>query len=395
MTAVPAPNPTHLRLALVALAIGGFAIGTTEFATMGLLPQIADGAGIDIPTAGHVVSAYALGVVVGAPLLAVLTARRPRREALVGLMVLFAVAHVACLFVHAYVPLLLVRFLCGLPHGAYFGLATLAAASLVEPARRTWAVAMVLMGLTVANIAGVPVVTWLGQRLGWASAYAATGVIAAVCAVAVRAWLPATAPDRDASMARELTALRRPQVWLALGIGTVGFGGMFSTYSYITPTLTHITHLDEALVPIMLSLYGIGSTIGTLFAGRVARLGLLRGIVVVLAAIACWLALFGVLLRTLPTAVVAVLVLGALPSMLVPMLQTRLMDVASDGQALAAALNHSTLNIANALGAWLGSVVLAAGWGYEWPSRVGALLAVAGIGVTAWSAALQRRTNRG
>ena len=381
----------HAGLAILALAVGGFAIGTTEFASMGMLPEVARGIGVDIPTAGHLVSAYALGVVVGAPTLAVLGSRLPRRRVLVALMALFAVAHLASLLVTSYWPLMLVRFVAGLPHGAYFGIASLVAASLVD-GRRTQAVSNVLMGLTVANIVGVPAATWLGQALGWQQSYAVVGVLGLVTMAAVSTLVPHQPANPTASVRREFTALRRPQVWLALLIGTVGFGGMFSTYAYISPTLQELGGWSSAAVPWILSLYGLGSTTGAALAGRVARHGILRGIAVLLVLIAILLAVYALLLPYAVVGLAATYALGMLPSMLVPMLQTRLMDVAHEGQSLAAALNHSTLNIANALGAWLGSLVLAAGWGYAWPSRIGVVLAVLGLAVTAWSALLQRRT---
>jgi DHA1 family inner membrane transport protein len=197
------------------------------------------------------------------------------------------------------------------------------------------------------------------------------------------------------SLRSELSALKRPQVWLALGIGTVGFGGMFATFSYISPTMTELGGFGRATIPLILALYGVGMTIGAILSGPVSRIGLIRAITFVLATIAVMLFLFGPAVQAARwSGLVAVFLLGLLPSVLVPMLQTRLMDVAHEGQALAAALNHSTLNIANALGAWLGSIVLAAGLGYEWPSRVGGMLAVAGIGIALWSALLQRSARR-
>lgn len=404
MTDVPAPKilgndasdvaskPRHLGLALLALALGGFAIGTTEFVTMGLLPQIADGVHITIPAAGHVVSAYALGVVVGAPLIATLAARAPRKAQLVGLMVAFAAANVASALAGSYGTLMVARFLSGLPHGAYFGIGSVVAASLVAPHRRTWAVSMMLAGLTVANIIGVPLSTLLGQHFGWQYPYVFVGVISVACVAAVLAWVPRQPADEHASAAKELKALTRVQVWLALGIGTVGFGGMFATFSYITPTMTELAGFAEGTVPLILVVYGIGMTVGAAVAGRVAQFGMMRGIFGSLVCIAILLAVFGFLAQAKVTAVVAVFLLGFLPTILVPMLQTRLMDVAHEGQSLAAALNHSTLNMANALGAWLGSVVLDRGMGYEWPSRFGALLAVGGLIITAISALLQRRT---
>ncbi|WP_446665596.1 MFS transporter [Flexivirga sp. B27] len=384
-------SDNRTRLALLALALGGFAIGTTEFVTMGLLPQIADGVHIDIPTAGHVVSAYALGVVVGAPLVAMLAAGVRRKTVLIALMVAFAVGNLASALAPGYWTLLAARFISGMPHGAFFGIGSVVAASLVPAHRRTSAVAMMLAGLTVANVVGVPLATVLGQHLGWQWPYVFVGFIALVTVAAVLVWVPMQPADSGASARSELSALTRPQVWLTLGVGTVGFGGMFATFSYITPTMTHLSGFEDAAVPLILVVYGVGMTVGTMLSGRVAAYGMLRGMIAMLLAIAVLLAFFGVLAQARPTAVVAVFLLGMLPSVLVPLLQTRLMDVAQEGQSLAAALNHSTLNIANALGAWLGSLVLAHGLGYEWPSRVGAMLAVAGIAIAGASALLARR----
>jgi DHA1 family inner membrane transport protein len=251
---------------------------------------------------------------------------------------------------------------------------------------------MVLAGLTVANIVGVPLTTRLGQAYGWQWPYAVVGGIALVTVVAVWRWVPFCPPDGGVTMRSELSALQRPQVWLALGVGTVGFGGMFATFSYIAPTMTGLGGFSTSAVPLILALYGVGMTAGAMLAGPVSRVGLLRGIMLSLVVIAALLFAFGPAVQASQAlALVAVFLLGLLPSVMVPMLQTRLMDVAHEGQGLAAALNHSTLNIANALGAWLGSLVLAAGLGYEWPSRVGGILAVLGLGVAAWSAALERR----
>jgi DHA1 family inner membrane transport protein len=385
------PAARHVNLAILALAIGGFAIGTTEFVTMGLLPQIASGVGISIPTAGHVVSAYALGVVVGAPLIAVLAARVARRTVLLCLMAAFAAGNIASALAGSYPALMVARFVSGLPHGAFFGIGAVVAASLVPRHRRTWAVSMMLAGLTVANVVGVPLTTLLGQHVGWQWPFAMVGVVALVTLTAVWCWVPAQPADGTASMGTELGSLRRAQVWLALLIGTVGFGGMFATYSYIAPTMTGLGGFTAATVPVILAVYGCGMTAGAFLSGRVAAHGLMRGIFFSLALIAVILAVFGFAVRNQVTAVLAVFLLGLVPTILVPMLQTRLMDVAHEGQSLAAALNHSTLNMANALGAWLGSVVLSAGYGYEWPSRVGAVLAVAGLGIAAWSALLGRR----
>lgn len=379
-------------LAIAALALGGFAIGTTEFVTMGLLPDIARGLGISIPQAGNAVSAYALGVVIGAPLVTILFVKVPRKSVLIGLMLAFFVGNVGAALAPNYHVLLVARVLSGMPHGAFFGLGAVVAASLVATHRRTWAVSMTLGGLNVANVIGVPAATWMGQHLGWQWPYAMVAVIGLLSALAVLMWVPHQGTSGLVTAKKELKALTRPQVWFALAIGIVGFGGMFSTFSYIAPTMTELTGFASSTVPLILVVYGVGMTCGALVSGKVATHGLMRGIFGCMVAIAVMLALFGYAAHIKPTAVLFVWLLGFLPTVMVPMIQIRLMDVAREGQSLAAALNHATLNFANALGAWLGGVVLDAGLGYEWCSRVGAILAVAGALVTVASAITSRRS---
>jgi DHA1 family inner membrane transport protein len=375
-------------LAILALAIGGFAIGTGEFVSMGLLPNIADGVRISIPQAGHVISAYALGVVIGAPVIAAFGARLPRKQLLWWLMGAFALGNVASALAPSYSTLLAARFLSGLPHGAFFGIGALVGASLVPPNRRAWAVSMMLAGLTVANVVGVPLTTLIGQQWGWRWPYGLVGVLGMLTLAAVLLCFPARPAEQGLTMRTELSALRHGQVWLALLTGTVGFGGMFATYSYITPTLTTLTHFSDTAVTGMLAVYGVGMTIGVVLGGRLADRSLMPSLYGALISTAVVLFGFGYAVRTKPGAVVAVLIFGVTGSVLVPMLQTRLMDVAREGQSLAAALNHSTLNLANALGAWIGGLVLDHGLGYEWPSRVGALLALAGLAVALLSGRL-------
>ncbi|MGY1832297.1 MFS transporter [Geodermatophilus sp. SYSU D01180] len=397
--APPAPATSSLAtprvaVALVALALGGFAIGTTEFVTMGLLPDIADGVGVDIPTAGHVISAYALGVVVGAPVIAALGARLPRRALLVGLMAAFLAGNALSALAPGSASLLLARFVSGLPHGAYFGVASLVAASLVPPSLRGRAVSTVMLGLAVANVAGVPAATWLGQTLGWRSAYWAVVVLAALTVAAVLAVVPSTPGSREASVRAELGALRRPQVLLTLAVATVGFGGMFAVYSYVAPLTTEVTGLSRGVVPWVLLAFGIGGVVGTALGGRLADIALFRSLVATLVALAALLALVGPAAGTGPTLLAAIFLLAVAASTLVVCLQLRLMEVAGEAQMLGAALNHSALNAANALGAWLGGVVIAAGYGYTAPSLVGVGLAVLGLVALAGSAALRRRELR-
>jgi DHA1 family inner membrane transport protein len=380
--------------AITALALGGFAIGTNEFVSMGLLPQITRGVGVDIPTGGHLISAYALGVVVGAPVIAALGARLPRRRLALALMAAFLVGTALTALAPGYRTLLLARLVAGLPHGAYFGVASLIAASLVPEQVRGRAVSSVMLGLAVANVAGVPAATWLGQHLGWRAAYWSVALVAALTVAAVLLLVPSSPAAPGAGVRTELGALRRPQVLLTLLTGVVGFGGMFAMYSYIAPTVTDVAGAGAGFVPLVLLAFGVGGVAGTALGGRLADRALFRSLVGASVAMGVLLTLMVLAARTPLTLLVAVLAVAAAGSTLVVCLQMRLMAVAGDAQMLGAALNHSALNLANALGAWLGGLVIAAGYGYTAPSLVGAGLSVAGLLVLAASAALRRREGR-
>jgi DHA1 family inner membrane transport protein len=387
----PVLRRAHLVAALVALALGGFAIGTTEFVTMGLLPDIAAGVHVSIPSAGHVISAYALGVVVGAPLIAALGSRLPRRALLVGLMLAFVVGNAFTALAPSPSWLLAARFVAGLPHGAYFGVASLVAASLVPPRLRGRAVSSVMLGLAVANLAGVPAATWLGQHMGWRSAYWAVAVVALLTVASVLAVVPARPAHPGAGVRTELGALRRPQVILTLLVAVVGFGGMFAVYSYIAPLATDEAGIARGAIPALLLVYGVGGVVGTALGGRLADVALFRSLVG--AEVCTGLVLASVLVAATHSAslFVVVFLLSLVASVLVVCLQMRLMSVAGEAQMLGAALNHSALNAANALGAWLGGAVIAAGYGYRAPAAVGALLAMGGLAFLAASAVLRRR----
>jgi MFS transporter, DHA1 family, inner membrane transport protein len=383
---------THPALAILTLALGGFGIGTTEFVSMGLLPDMARDVHVSIPDAGHVISAYALGVVVGAPLLAALGARVPRRTMLIGLMAAFALGNATSALAPSYGSLVLARFVSGLPHGAYFGVAALVAASLMPPHRRARAVGAMMLGLSVANVVGVPAATWLGQVLGWRSAYWAVTVIGALSVLALTRWAPRRQDARPAGVRRELGALGQPQVWLTLLVGTVGFGGMFATYTYIAPTMTEVAGMGRSAVPLVLALYGVGMVSGNIVGGWAADRGVVAAMFAGMSAVAVVLAVFTVAVRNPWTGAAVVTLVGLSGAALVPALQTRLMDVAGHAQTLAASLNHAALNIANALGAWLGGVVIALGWGFASTGWVGVVLALLGLGVLAVSWLLDRRT---
>jgi len=387
---LPTDRERHFWPSVLALGVGGFAIGTGEFVIMGLLPEVAADLGVTIPQAGHVISAYALGVVVGAPVLAVLTAHWARRALLVALMALFAAGNLASALAPGYLSLNLLRFVAGLPHGTYFGVAALVAASLAPPGRRAGAVGLVMSGLTSATLVGVPLAAWLGQHLGWRAAFVLVGAIALLACALVRRGVPDLPAPPGAGPWRELGALARPQVWMTLGIGAIGFGGMFAVFSYIKPTLTEVTGLAVDTVPLVLALFGAGMVVGNLVGSRLADRSLMRAIAGLLVWNALVLAAF---VFSAPHAVavsVNVFLVGTLVA-IAPALQIRLMDVAGDAQALAAALNHSAFNLANALGAWLGGVAIAAGLGWTSTGWVGALLALAGMAVFGLSVWHQRR----
>lgn len=374
----------------LALAIGGLAIGTGEFMSMAILPVMAKGLDTPLPTMGHVISAYALGVVIGAPLITIFFAKLPRRGMLVGLMLMFALGNLLSASATSYPLLLAARFIAGIPHGAYFGVAALTAASLVPPDRRARAVGRVMLGLTIANIFGVPLATWIGQWLGWRADFLLVGALALVTMLGVRIFLPPIHAGGATPM-RELGVFRRVQVWLTLAVVAVGFGGLFAVYTYITPTLLNVTHVDEWKIPLMLGALGVGMTAGSLIGGELADRSRIWTIFGMLIWNAVALASFAYTSANEWTATLNLFAMG-LGIAVVPAVQTRLMDVAGDAQTVAAALNHSAFNIANALGAWAGGLVVALGYGLEATGWTGALLASGGIVLLGISVAVERRS---
>ena len=395
-TAAGAPALVARRLlpAMLALAMGGFTIGTTEFVAMGLLPEIADGVDVSIPVAGHLISAYALGVVVGAPVLAYLGARLPRRGLLFALMGAYAAANAVSAVAASFGMLLVARFAAGLPHGAYFGVASLVAASLADPGRKGRAVAQVMLGLSVANVVGVPAATWMGQHLGWRSAWWAVSLLAVVTVALIVAFVPAAPGSPEATGRRELSAFTSPQVWLTLAAGAIGFGGFFAVYSYVAPTITQVGGLGSGAVPVFLLVVGLGMVVGTWLAGHLADWSIFRSLLGSAVGMGLVLLLFAAVAPYGWWSLPVLFLVPVLGSVLVVNLQMRLMDVAGEAQTLGAALNHASLNVANALGAWLGGIVIAAGWGYRAPAVVGAGLCVLGLFTLVWSATLHRREAR-
>ena len=396
-------SPARIRLALLALALGGFAMGATEFVAMGLLPNLASDL---LPAlyqsnqedatakAGWLISAYALGVVVGAPTIAAAAARWPRKQLLLVLLTAFTLGTVASALLPSFGLIMAARFVAALPHGAYFGIASLVAADLMGPGKRARGVAFVLSGLTISNVIGVPAITWLGQVAGWRIAYLAVALIFALTFLAVALAVPFQAGNPAASMRKELRAFGQAQVWFALSIGAIGFGGLFAVYAYISPLVTEVTGLTAGAVPLVLIVIGLGMTAGNFVGGMTADRSVRRSMYSFFAVLILGLLLLAFTAHTVVGLVVSVFLIGGAASALSPTIQTRLMDVAHDSQSIAAALNHSALNIGNAVGALLGGVVISAGFGYIAPVWVGLALSVLGIILATASFMLDRSRRR-
>lgn len=373
-------NPTW---PLLALAIGAFGIGTTEFAPMGLLPVIAEGVQATIPEAGMLVTAYALGVMLGAPVMTLLFGRLRVKTALMTLMGIFVAGNLLSAVAPGYWSLLAARLVTSLNHGAFFGLGSVVAASLVPPHKRASAVAMMFMGLTVANIGGVPAAAWIGQQIGWRMAFAATAGLGVLAIVALALTLPRGEAGRMPDVRRELRVLARPQVLLALGVTVMGAGAMFTLYTYVAPMLHSETGASSGVVTLALVLIGVGFTVGNWLGGRLSEWSLDGATRLFLAALALIMLALPLLLPSTVGALAGLLIWGAAAFAIVPPVQTRVMQAAADAPGLASSVNIGAFNLGNAVGAAAGGAVIAAGWGYAAVPLAGAALAAAGL-VLAW-----------
>ncbi|MGW7520552.1 MFS transporter [Streptomyces sp. NPDC054796] len=379
-----------MPMALLALAISAFGIGTTEFVMMGLMPNVADDLGTSVPTAGYLVSAYAIGVVVGAPLLTALGARIPRKRMMLALMALFTVGNLASALAPSFGTLMAGRVLAGLPHGAFFGVGAVVAARLVSEDRRARAVAVMFMGLTVANIVGVPAGTALGQQLGWRATFLVVTVIGLVSMAALAVLIPKLPLEKHSGVGHEIRALGNRQVLLGLLTAVLGFGGVFAVYSYLASMMTKITGFGDSTVTLVLALFGIGMTLGAFAAGPLTDRALRPTLYGALAALGVALIVFNYAVHVQWAALVMVVVLGAVGFGTTTPIQMLVMTKAHDAPTLASASNHSAFNIANAGGAWLGGAVISAGFGWTSPTLVGAVLAFAGLATALLAGFLDR-----
>ncbi|MEV7420462.1 MFS transporter [Streptomyces sp. NPDC089919] len=380
-----------MPLALLALAIGAFGIGTTEFVIMGLLPQVATDFDVSIPTAGLLVTGYALGVVAGAPLMTALGTKVSRKRMLMLLMGLFVLGNLLSAVAPAFGLMLAGRVVASLAHGAFFGIGAVVAAELVAPERKAGAIAMMFTGLTVANVVGVPLGTWLGQAAGWRATFAVVAALGVAGLLGIARLVPELPRPEGVRLRHELAAFRNVQVLLAMAMTVLGFGGVFAAITYITPTLTGVTGFAESSVTWLLVLFGLGMVAGNLIGGRFADRALMPMLYVSLGALSVVLALFTVTAHHKAAAAVTLVLIGALGFATVPPLQKRVLDQAAGAPTLASAMNIGAFNLGNALAAWLGGLVITAGHGYTAPSWVGAALAAGALLLALTSGALERR----
>jgi MFS transporter, DHA1 family, inner membrane transport protein len=385
---------------LLALAIGSFGIGMTEFVIMGILPNVAQDL---LPTqwaadrdtaiahAGWLVSLYALGVVVGAPTIAGLVAKYPRHRVMVGLALALTVFNGLTLLAPSFGFVAVSRFVAALPHGAYFGIGGLVAADVLGPGKRAKGVAFAMLGLTVANVVGVPAGTFLGQQLGWRAAFVLVTAIFAVATIMLALTVPAHAGDASRTLRSELRVFRLPQVWLTIGVAAIGIGGFFAMYSYIAPMVTDGAGAPEWAVSAILVGVGLGMFLGNLAGGHLADRALVRTLLGGLVALSVALVALALSVHSIVALSICAFAVGFLFFVVAPALQTRLMDVAEDNPSIAASLNHSAFNLGNSLGAFVGGLVIAAGWGVAAPAWVGAGLALCGVAIALTSIRLEAR----
>ena len=383
-----------MPIALLALAIAAFGIGTTEFVMMGVLPQVAAAFAIDIPTAGAMITAYALGVVVGAPLITAATARWSRKTLLLALMAVFVLGNGLFAAAPSLQAAVAFRFLAGLPHGAFFGAGAVVAAGLVPADRRARAVSLMFVGLTLANVVGVPLGTLLGQQVGWRATFAVITGIGGLAMLGIQLLVPDQGRPAEASLRAELAVFRNPQVLLALAVVTFGLGGTFATMSYIAPMLTDVAGYAPSSVSVLLALAGVGMTAGVLVGGRLADRALMPSLYGSLALLAVVLGLFTITAGGKLGAAITLVAIGFAAFLIGPMVQARVMDKAGGNPSMVSAAVQSGFNIANSIGAYLGGMVIAGGFGLLAPNVVGASLAVLGLSLALTSGLLDRRSRR-
>jgi DHA1 family inner membrane transport protein len=377
-----------MPIPLLALAMSAFAIGTTEFVIMGLLPDVARDLAVSIPSAGLLVSGYALGVALGAPLLAILTSRLPRKLALQGLMIVFVVGNTLCALAPSYTVLMVARVVTSLAHGSFFGIGAVVAATLVPSDKRASAIAMMFTGLTLANVLGVPLGTFIGQAFGWRMTFWVVSAFGVLSLASIAALVPNRHDAAPAGLAHEVRVLKEPQVWLALAMTVLGFGGVFVVFTYIAPILEQLSGFSPRAVTLVLVLFGAGLTVGNTLGGRLADRALMPSLMGILAALAVVMLVFAKTSHAPVLSAATVFVWGIAAFATVPPLQMRVVEKAQHAPHLASTLNIGAFNLGNAAGAWLGGLVLTHGLGLDALPLAAAGVAVAALALTALAARL-------
>ncbi|WP_322103374.1 MFS transporter [Paraburkholderia sp. J41] len=383
-----------MPLPLLALAVAAFGIGTTEFVIMGLLPDVARDLSVTIPAAGMLVSAYALGVTIGAPIVAIAIANVPRKQALMRLIGIFIVGNLLCALAPNYAILMAARIVTAFCHGAFFGIGSVVAAGLVAPNRRAQAIALMFTGLTLANVLGVPLGTALGQLAGWRATFWAVTGIGILAAAALQVCLPARIAMQKASLVSEFGVLKNPQVLMVLFMSVLASASLFAVFTYITPILEDVTAFSPHEVTFVLLLFGVGLTVGNTLGGKLADWKLMRSLLVFLALLAVTLVVFTVTMHDPIAAMATIFVWGVLAFAIVAPLQILIVDRASEAPNLASTLNQGAFNLGNAGGAWLGGVAISAGAPLTQLPWVGVVLALASLALTLVSAQIDRRARR-
>lgn len=374
-----------IKKSLAPLALGGFGIGLTEFVMMGILPDIATGLHISIPQAGYLISAYAVGVVVGAPTLVSMLGHRPPRSVLIWFMLMFMVFNALSACAPNFHTMLLFRFLAGLPHGAFFGVGAVVATRLADKGKEAAALASMFSGLTLANVFGVPVGTWLGHNMSWRIVFLIVAAIGLATMLMLHKLVPYFEGTKGAGLAQDLKIFRNPKLWLALGITSIGTGGLFAWLSYIAPLLTEVTHFHPDAIPLVMTVVGIGMTVGVHVGGRLAdRVAPLRAILLLLISMAALLGLNAVLAWSQPAMVVLAFLVGANALALGPPIQMLLIEHSREAEMLGSSLGQSGFNIGNATGAFLGGIPLTLGYSFVSPQWVAAGLALCGVLLATW-----------
>jgi MFS transporter, DHA1 family, inner membrane transport protein len=364
---------------LLALAVGAFGIGVTEFAPMGMLPVVANGLDVSIPSAGLLISAYAAGVMIGAPIMTLLFSRFGKRTALISLMAIFTVGNIMSAFAPGYWSLLFARIVTSLNHGAYFGLGAVVAASLVRPEKQAGAVAAMFMGLTIANIGGVPVATWIGQHLGWREAFGLTSALGIITMAGLAVALPKGSAGKKPQVRRELKVMVRPEVVLPMLTTVLGASAMFVLYTYVTPILQTQTGASNSFVTVALMLVGLGFTVGNWIGGRAADWSLTGAASIFLALLSAVMFLSPYVMTSPVSAAITLFVWGIAAFAIVPPLQMRVMQAASEAPGLASSINIGAFNLGNAIGAGIGSAVIKAGVNYAYVPVAGGFTALVAL----------------